>query len=261
MTRIGRLVIIVWLAAAAAAPNHRIRAQGESAGGEIAYQEALKAVAIKDYATALARFEDALSADPDHLGYGNDYRRAVIQVKEYDRCISFFKGLVARHPEAANAYLNYGFAIVDKIPDTGAVSQLILANNALPLISKALELRPSWLAYATRGNSHLYWPRVFNHLPLAVSDLEHAMSIQRADTRRSYHVRTYIYLGDARWKMDQPMDAQAVWREGLQQFPENAQLRARLAAGSEEELKSIIDDAYDTNKRIDTNVEEFLPNR
>jgi ribonuclease-3 len=34
-----------------------------------------------------------------------------------------FEALVAAHPASANAWLNYGFAYVDKIPAAGAISQ------------------------------------------------------------------------------------------------------------------------------------------
>ena len=243
MTTWLRLAVLC-LAAAAADPHRAVVAQAEPVSGAAAYQDAIRAVAGKQYDTALAKFEAALSADPDNLAYGNDYRRAVIQSKQYDRCISFFEGLVAGHPDAANAYLNFGFAYVDKVPDVGAVSQLILASKALPLLSKAVELRPSWLGYATRGNSYMYWPRVFNRTPLAVADLQQAMRIQKADTKRAYHVRIYVSLGDAYWKLDDMTQARAAWRDGLEQFPGHPPLRVRLAATSDDELKSIIENTY-----------------
>jgi hypothetical protein len=58
----------------------------------------------------LSKLEGALSADPDNLRYGSEYRQAVIQTKEYDRSLKFFEKLVADHPKSGNAYLNYGFA-------------------------------------------------------------------------------------------------------------------------------------------------------
>ena len=60
----------------------------------------------------LSKLEAALAADPDNLRYGSEYRQAVIQAKEYERSLKFFEKLVADHPTAANAYLNYGFAYV-----------------------------------------------------------------------------------------------------------------------------------------------------
>src|SRR4051812_47769244 len=71
-------------------------------------------------ATDLASLEAAVVAAPDDLRAANDYRMAVIPLKQYDRAIAFFKKLTTDHPSAANAHLNYGFAYVDKIPDAGA---------------------------------------------------------------------------------------------------------------------------------------------
>ncbi len=226
-------------------------------GGEVRFLNAEKAAATKDYATALTEFEAALESDADNIQYGSEYRQAVIQAKEYDRCIKFFGKLVADHPTAANAYLNYGFAYVDKIPASGAITQVILANTALTYFSKSVELKPSWIAYYTRGNSYLFWPKIFGKAPLGVADLEEAMKIQNADSRkRSYFVRAYVSLGDGYWKMEQLDKAKAIWKEGLEQFPGNAQLQARLSKQGDE-LKEYIDDQLDPSKRVDTNLQDL----
>src|SRR6266699_6872312 len=167
----------------------------------------------------LSKLESALAADPDNIRYGSEYRQAVIQAKEYDRSLKFFEKLVADHPNAANAYLNYVFAYVDKIPAAGSITQVILANTALSHFSKSIELQPSWIGYYTRGNSYLYWPKIFNRAHLGVADLEQAMKIQKADKLRSYHVRSYISLGDGYWKIDDLGKAKSIWQEGQKLFP------------------------------------------
>ena len=80
-----------------------------------------------------------------------------------------FEKLVADNPSSSNAYLNYGFAYVDKIPAAGSITQVILANTALSYFSKSIELKPSWIAYYTRGNSYLYWPKIFGRAPLGIA--------------------------------------------------------------------------------------------
>src|SRR5688572_20963414 len=79
----------------------------------------------------LAKLEAAVAADPENLRQASEYRMAVIKAGEYDRCVAFFEKLVANHPQAANAWLNYGYAYVDKIPSAGSITQVILANTAL----------------------------------------------------------------------------------------------------------------------------------
>ena len=205
----------------------------------------------------LAKLEATLAGDPDSIRFGSEYRQAVIQTNQYDRSLKFFEKLVADHPKSANAYLNYGFAYVDKIPASGSITQVILANTALSYFSKSIELAPSWIAYYTRGNSYLYWPKIFGRAHLGVEDLEQAMKLQKADKQvRPYHVRAYISLGDGYWKMDDLTKAKATWQEGQKLFPNNAPLKARLSKDGDD-LKTYIDDVLDPNKRVDTDLHEI----
>jgi tetratricopeptide (TPR) repeat protein len=205
---------------------------------------------------ALPRLESALSADPDDLRAGNDYRMEIIRTGQYDRALRFFEALTAGHPDAPNAHLNYGFAYVDKIPSAGSISQVILANNALTEFSRALDLRPTWIGYYTRGNSYLYWPKIFDRTRLGITDLEEALRMQQADQKRPYHVRTFIALGDGHWIMDDARKAKAIWQAGLEQFPDSAALKTRVAATAPA-LKTLIDNTYDSSRRVDTNLEEL----
>jgi tetratricopeptide (TPR) repeat protein len=210
-------------------------------------------------ADPLDALERALQAQPDDLKAGNDYRMAVVQInqlKVYDRAIAFFDKLVTANPNASNAHLNYGFAYVDKIPAAGSITQVILANNALGEFTKSLELKPSWIGYYTRGNSYLFWPRIFNRTHLGVADLQEAMKMQKAGPKHFYHARVYVALGDGYWKMDNADEATKTWRAGLEEFPDNAALKARLAAQADA-LKALTDDTYDSNKRVDTNLKDL----
>jgi tetratricopeptide (TPR) repeat protein len=204
----------------------------------------------------LSRFETALLAEPNNIRTGNEYRKAVIATKEYERALKFFEKLVADNPKAGNAYLNYGFVYVDKIPVAGSITQVILANTALAQFSKSIELEPSWIGYYTRGNSYLYWPKIFNRAHLGVADLEQAMKLQKADKLKSYHVRAYISLGDGYWKMDDLAKAKATWQEGAKLFPNSAPLKTRLSKEGDD-LKAYIDDVLDPNKRVDTDLHEI----
>ena len=204
---------------------------------------------------ALPRLEAAVAADPENLRAASDYRMAVIQAGAYDRSLKFFEKLVAAHPQAANAWLNFGYAYVDKIPAAGSITQVILANNALTQFSKSIEIRKSWLALFTRGNSYLYWPKVFGRAPLGVADLEEAVAMARKEEKKGVYVRSFIALGDGYWKTDQLAKAKTVWQEGLQLFPGDPQLQARLArSGNAEELETYINEQLDPNKRVDTNL-------
>jgi len=204
----------------------------------------------------LDRLEAAVMAQPDDLRAADDYRKAVIQSKQYDRAIAFFEKLTTANPQASNAHLNYGFAYVDKIPAAGTITQVILANNALTAFSKSLEIKPSWIAYYTRGNSYLFWPRIFGRTPLGLADLNEALKIQKAEARKPFHARTYVALGDGYWKMDEIDKATATWNEGLALFPDNAALKERLAKQGPE-LEAVMTKAYDPAVRVDTSLQDL----
>ncbi len=234
-----------------------LAASAARADSSASHENALKALAAKDYTTALSEFETALTADPDSIQYGSEYRQAVIQANAYDRCIKFFEKLVADNPKSSNAELNFGFAYVDKIPASGTITQVILANTALTHFTKALDLKPSWIGYYTRGNSYLFWPKIFGRTQLGVADLEQAMKLQKQDAgKKSYYVRVYVSLGDAFWKLDDLPKAREMWKEGLTLFPDNSQLKNRLSKDGDD-LKNYIEDVLDPNKRVDTNLQEI----
>ncbi|HEV8630225.1 MAG TPA: tetratricopeptide repeat protein, partial [Thermoanaerobaculia bacterium] len=149
---------------------------------------------------------------------------------------------------------------VDKIPTAGAVTQVILANHAVTEFGKAVDLEPSWLALFTRGNSYLYWPRVFGRTPLAVADLERAVALGQREGKRPYQVRAWIALGDAYWKLDRPEEARKTWQQALAEFPANARLLARLGKEGEE-LRTLIEEELDPNRRVDTDLSALWEER
>jgi tetratricopeptide (TPR) repeat protein len=232
-----------------------------------AFDHGMAALGNRDWDQAVDLLEAALSADPDNVRYGSEYRQAVIlrakalhpkegKPEDWDRSLKFFEQLVTQHTTAANAYLNYGFAIVDKIPAAGAVTQVILANTALGYFTKSIEIKPSWSGYYTRGNAYLYWPKVFGRAKLGVADLEEAMKIQQAGPKKPYYVRVWVSLGDAYWKVDDLPKATETWTNALKEFPDSDALKQRLAKQGDE-LKEYLDDVLDPSKRVDTNLKDL----
>src|SRR6185369_4655547 len=172
--------------------------------------------------------------------------------------IPFFEKLVADHPQSAHAWLNDGYAYVDKIPAAGSITQVLLANDALKQFSKSIEIRKSWLNLFTRGNSYLYWPKVFGRAPLGVADLEEAVALARKDPKpKKVYARSFIALGDGYWKTDQPEKAKAVWQEGLKLFPGDAQLQARLSRDGDD-LTTYVNDQLDSSKRVVTDLKPLV---
>jgi hypothetical protein len=207
--------------------------------------------------TTLADSEGKLLNDPDNLRLGADYRQVVIASRQFDRAIKFFRELVRKHPRAQNAIINYAFAYIDKIPEASGLSQPFLGRDAITQFGKALQLGPSWLALYVRGLVYLYYKPFLKVTRYGVDDLEHALEMQRHEPLRSYHVHTFIALGDGYWKMDQLSRATAVWREGLTLFAGNTALQARLSASGPAALRQLVSDTLDADVRIDTSLSEF----
>lgn len=217
------------------------------------FDAGMKAVASKDYETALDRFEAALLEEPNNLRFGSEYRQTVIAAEAYERCIAFFDKLVQDHPKAPNAWMNSGYAHVDKIPVEGAITQVLLANTALGYFSSAIELEKTWLGHYTRGNSYVYWPSIFGRTPLAIEDLEKAIAISDRTEQKNYHARPWVALGDCYWRLDDLDKAREIWRKALNRFPDNADLKARLELEGEA-LDTFLTENYDASRRVDTNL-------
>ena len=118
----------------------------------------------------------------------------------------------------------------------------------------------SWIGLYTRGNSYLFWPRIFNRTNLGLADLNEALKMQKADARRPHYVRVYLALGDGYWKNDDLVAASNAWRDGLVQYPDSALLKARLSKQGEE-LRALIEAGYDPAKRVDTSLQDLWTNQ
>lgn len=230
-------------------------AESPAAAGDL-WQQGSSAAAEQDWDRALGLFEKAAAAEPDNLRFGTDYRQAAIAAGQYDRCLEFFERLVAEHPGAANAHLNLGFAHVDKIPVEGAITGVILANEALGHFSNALELEETWLGRYTRGNSYLYWPAIFGRTQNGIDDLERAIEMAAEVAKQPYHARAWAALGDGHWRLEDVDKARQVWSRGLEMFPESQELKDRLSRQGEE-LDGFLEEHFDTTRRVGTDLREI----
>jgi tetratricopeptide (TPR) repeat protein len=209
-----------------------------------------------DLATALDRLERAVLAAPEDLRTSAEYRQVAIAAKACDRAIELFTKLADQYPTSATIRLNLGYAYVDKIPEAGAVTQVILASTALGHFTATIELEPSWLAIYTRGNSYVYWPAIFRRTELGMTDLRRAIALAESMAYQSYHARAWVALGDGWWRFEDLDQARRVWREGLARYPGTSDLVERLAL-SDEELEVFLDSLYALGNRVETDLREL----
>lgn len=232
---------------------------GAGLASDADFRQGMKALEANNLPEALHYLELAIGGDPDNIRYASEYRQAAIRGKEFERSLKFFETEIAKHPNSSNLHLNYGFAYVDKIPVAGSITQVILADRALNEFSRAIELQPTWIGYYTRGESYLFWPKIFNRAPMGVADLEKAMEMQKKEPHRNYHVKVYIALGDGYWKTDQLEKARSLWQAGLKDFPDNADLKGRLSRQGDA-LKDLIEAGFDPARRVNTDLRDLWQN-
>jgi tetratricopeptide (TPR) repeat protein len=233
------------------------------------HRKGLEAVAARDWATAVDALEAATAAAPNDIVIGADYRQAIIgaanaskKVQPYERCLAFFETLVAKHPQAANAFLNYGFAHVDKIPAEGAITQVIRANDALTQFGKALEIEDSWLGRYSRGHAYLYWPAIFRRADLGIADLERAVAQSREKgDKKAYYAFAWAALGDGHWRKSDVARARQIWKEGLALYPDSTELKDRASRTDDAELDAYLEKHYDVTARVATHLNEIYTDR
>lgn len=232
----------------------------DAAGGPGAedFAAGMAAVEAGDLATAVDRLEGAVRAEPENLRYGAEYRQAVIATREYDRALALFEELAKANPGSAAVHLNWGYAYVDKIPDAGAVTQVILANTALQRFSDSLDIEETWLGLYTRGNSYVYWPVVFGRAQLGIADLEKAISWSRemGDEAPAYHSHAYAAIGDAHWRLGDKEAARSWWEQGAERFPGSERIQAR-AGRDDEAVEELLKAHYAIGERVHTDLREL----
>ena len=92
-----------------------------------------------------------------------------------------------------------------------------------------------------------------------MADLDEAIKISKAGPKKPYYVRAWVSLGDGYWKLDDLAKATEIWSTALKQFPDNPALKLRLSKQGDD-LKALIEDDLDPNKRVDTNLKDLWMN-
>jgi hypothetical protein len=209
-------------------------------------------------AAQLGTFETRLTAKPEDLKAGAEYRQIAIADNAYDRSIAFFEGLSARPNAGPHVYLNLALAYIDKIPTVGAFSRIAIGNKATRAATRSIELQPSEVAYAVRGMVNLRFEKgLYHRTPQGVADLEEARRLSATHSRSKYVARIYVALGDGYWRLKNPTKAREIWREGSGFFPADPQLQQRLTP-PDNVVADTINKTLDAGARVDTSLKEVF---
>jgi cytochrome c-type biogenesis protein CcmH/NrfG len=106
----------------------------------------------------------------------------------------------------------------------------ILALQADKLFETALTLDPSnWDARFTKAVALTYWPPSMNKSDEVISQFSTLIQQQQEQQPQAHFANTYLMLGNFYQKNGRPDSALAVWQQGASQFPDNGELKNKLA--------------------------------
>jgi hypothetical protein len=202
--------------------------------------------------------ENAVLDSPENLQAGADYRQRIIATERFDRSIRLLERLAARTGSGPNVHISLALAYVDKIPVVSPFKRISLGRDAMRELTRAIAQEPSPLAYYVRGLIALFYPEaVFHRARGGIADIERARAMITDLTPHPSHARVYMSLGDGYWKIHDLPKAISIWTDGLQQFPRNPDLRARLTNHGPD-LDRLVERALDSAYRVDTSLRELF---
>jgi hypothetical protein len=201
----------------------------------------------------LTRLEAALAAAPDSLVAGAAYRQLIIRTYLHDRAFKFLDRLTRKHPRSANLLLTLVLARVDQLPRLSAYGIAQSGWKMLGLVTKAIAIRPSPLAYHIRGRGYIIANQITPSADAGISDLQEALRRQRLTPPCRLHAKTYAALGDAYWSIGRKDQARGIWGDGWADFGDDLDLSARMM-GTDVEIAALVKRALNPWKRIDTSL-------
>ncbi|MHC4838807.1 MAG: hypothetical protein ACYTF3_11570 [Planctomycetota bacterium] len=94
---------------------------------------------------------------------------------------------------------------------------------------KALAIDPqNWDARFSKAVSYSFWPPVFGKQAEAIGHFETLIEQQGSRPKEDRFVQTYQFLGNLYAQTGKQAEAEAAWRAGLEQFPDNSGLKQSL---------------------------------
>jgi tetratricopeptide (TPR) repeat protein len=109
--------------------------------------------------------------------------------------------------------------------------QGILGMKADQTFDAALELDPNnWDARFWKATAMTYWPTMLGKSNETIEHFATLITQQESQAPQPHFAQTYTQLGDYYVKLGHADYAQQIWQRGAALFPENQDLRSKLAA-------------------------------
>lgn len=210
---------------------------------------------------SLVEIERAVQSDPENLQLAAEYRQLAIPARDFDRPIGVLEKLAKQKGSGPNVQISLALAYVDKVPVTSRIRHLYLGRDAMSALTRAIDRRPTALAYYVRGLINLFYNNfMFHRAPLGIDDLQKALTLVTPDTPQTLVERILVALGDGYWRVENQAKAREVWSSAAARFPESAALKERLS-GTVDQTAFAVRHALDEDRRVDTSLRDMLPER
>jgi tetratricopeptide (TPR) repeat protein len=149
-----------------------------------------------------------------------------------DQAIRDLEERTANNPASPECAASLGEAYLQKCGTISDVrEQGILAMQADKVFDTALSLDPAnWEARFTKAVALSYWPANMNKGEEVVQHFTTLIQQQETQPVQPQFADTYVWLGDQYQKSGRMDDARSVWERGAVLFPEQQELKSRLAA-------------------------------
>ena len=137
-------------------------------------------------------------------------------------------------PNDPDKQVRFGEALIQKLMDTkNMMEQGALSMAADKAFDRALELDDRhWEARFQKAVSLSFWPPSLGKQGEAIHHFEVLVDQQKSQTPNPGFASTYLFLGNMHMQRGDTDKALAVWREGLETYPNDAELRQQIAAAT-----------------------------
>lgn len=211
-----------------------VRNQGSSAAS---LTQVAGLVSSKDPAQineGIALLKQAVAKEPENLVWSNLLRQTLVREARYDELTQFVDSVQG---ESDAVHIVRALSLVDSLQNPALASASLgqLSLRSIQELDPVLEKDPhNWLARLCRGLNNLYWPIGLRRNEKAIADLSYAVAILEAlpDQREPYLAIAYAGYGDALVKGEQIAEGVRVWKRGLERFPDDPDLKERVATGA-----------------------------